>query len=160
MISWPNLAIVLVVQLGFLGIGFYFGGRVGVIYAMVAYFIYLFGARLIIARQHRSAIRLLKAREFERAIELFKESLAFFDRHSWLDRFRPITLASVSAIGYREMALVNIGFCHSQLGNGKLARESYEKCLDQNPECGLALTSLRMLEAGRQLEAGEPKASE
>ena len=48
------------------------------------------------------------------------------------------------------MAICNIAFSYSQIGDGEQARSYYEKCLERFPESGLALTALRMTDAARQ----------
>ena len=55
---------------------------------------------------------------------------------------------SPSAASYREMALANIGFCYSQIGDGDEARQYYTECIQRFPESGLATTALRMMDTG------------
>jgi len=45
------------------------------------------------------------------------------------------------------MALVNIGFCHGQLGNAELAKEYYQKALQEFSDSVMAKASLNMIEA-------------
>ena len=51
----------------------------------------------------------------------------------------------VSWVSYREMALVNIAFCHSQTGNGDQAKQYYRKALDLFPDSGLAEAGMNMI---------------
>ncbi|RYZ22546.1 MAG: hypothetical protein EOO10_21625 [Chitinophagaceae bacterium] len=48
-------------------------------------------------------------------------------------------------MSYREMALCNVAFCYSQIGEGKMAIDWYTRTLKEFPESGLAQTALRML---------------
>lgn len=144
-VSWigavPQLiALVLAVFIGkflFPDYGFLFGASV--------YLVYSFGSRLLIVRDHRSGIDLVKKGEYAAAIPRFEESLRFLDRHPWIDNARSIVLMSASKSSFREMALANIGFCYSQLGRGAEAKAAYEKCLARFPDSGLATAALRML---------------
>ena len=47
----------------------------------------------------------------------------------------------------RPMALANTAFCHGQMGNGQLAKEYYERALQEFPNSGIATAALRMLNA-------------
>ncbi len=82
----------------------------------------LVGSRKLIPRAHRRGIRLSQTQQFEDAIRAHKESYEFFTRHSWLDRYRSITMMSPSSMSYREMALINIAFAYGQIGNGEKAK--------------------------------------
>ena len=48
------------------------------------------------------------------------------------------------------MALVNIAFAYSQIGNGEKAKEYYLRTLDEFPESGMASSALRMIESAQQ----------
>lgn len=105
---------------------------------------------MLVARDHRVGVGLVKSQRFEEAIPKFQDSLKFFDRYPWIDRYRSIVLMSPSAAGYREMALANIAFCYGQIGDGEQSRHFYEECLRRFPDSGLASSALRMLDAGKQ----------
>jgi len=108
--------------------------------------VYSIGSRRIIAAEHRKGIRLVKQGLFREAIEHYRRSHEFFTRHRWVDRYRSIVLMSCSAISYREMALVNMGFCYAQIGEAQKARESYQAALDAFPDSAMAATALKMIE--------------
>ena len=74
-----------------------------------------------------------------------QESYDFFTRCRWLDRYRAVTLMSLSAISYREMALINIAFAYSQIGDGGKAKEHYERALDDFPNSGMASAALKLI---------------
>ena len=119
-----------------------------VVFASLGLFVaYALLSRELIAREHRRAIRLVKARQFHEAIEHFERSYDFFTRHALLDKFRSIVLLSASSASYREMALVNIAFCYSQSGNGDKAKQYYRKALEPFPDSGLAQTGINMASA-------------
>jgi tetratricopeptide (TPR) repeat protein len=149
-ISWvraiPSLMVIAIAAT----IGFLLDPRNGVLWGIAAYVLYSLASRDIIAHAHRAGIRLTKQKRFAEAIPKFQESLAFFERHAWIDRFRPIVLLSSSAMSYQEMALVNIAFCHTQIGQGAEGRRYYEKCLQRFPNSGLAASALRMLDSVSQ----------
>lgn len=122
----------------------------GMVLGAAAYLAYSVGSRMMIARDHRRGMQLYRQQQYAAAIQAYDESYQFFVRNSWLDRFRAVTMMSPSAISYREMALCNIAFCYSQLGNGEKAEAYYRRALDEFPNSGLAAAALRMIESVRQ----------
>lgn len=117
--------------------------------AAIVYLVALFSLRWLVAFHHRKGIRRFKRGRYERAIGEFRKSYDFFTRHPWIDRFRYVTLLSSSRVSYREMALVNIAFCHGQIGAGREAREYYERALAEFPDSELAKAALRMMESAQ-----------
>jgi hypothetical protein len=103
--------------------------------------------RRTISRDHRSGIRKMRREQFRDAIHAFERSVAFFERHPWIDSFRWITLLSASSMTYREMGLVNIAFAYSQHGNGEKSRAYYEMCIKEFPGNGIALSALRLMDS-------------
>lgn len=94
-------------------------------------------------------MRLTKQGQFREALPHFERSLAFFERHEWVDRWRSLVMLSGGALPYREMALVNMAFCFAQLGDGDRAEVYYRRALDAFPGSVMANTSLRLMEAAR-----------
>lgn len=103
--------------------------------------------RNTLAWHHRAGMRLVKKHRFLAAIPAFKKSYAFFEARPWLDKYRFLTLLSSSKMCYREMALCNIAFCHSQLGEGQQAMAYYHHTLELYPNNGLAQAALRMMQS-------------
>ncbi len=147
-ISWPAVLPQFLALFLAIIVAHRIGGRGAVAWGAAAYLIYSLGSRRLIPRDHNDGISLVRAERFDDAIPKFRDSLAFFDRHAWIDDYRSIVLMSPSAASYREMALANIGFCYSQLGEGQRSREAYRECLRRFPGSALAISALRMLEAG------------
>ncbi len=119
----------------------------GVVWGAAVYLIYSVGSRKLIPRAHRRGIRLSQTQQFEDAIRAHKESYEFFTRHSWLDRYRSITMMSPSSMSYREMALINIAFAYGQIGNGEKAKEYYQRAQREFPDSGMAIAALKMIES-------------
>lgn len=118
----------------------------GAYFGLVAYLIYSIGSRQLIVRDHRTGIRLLRHERYADAIPRFEASLAFLDRHPWIDKYRSVVLMSPAAWSYREMAFNNLALCYSQLGDGQRARECYQACLDFNPKNWVATAALRLMD--------------
>jgi tetratricopeptide (TPR) repeat protein len=129
--------------------------RLSLAFGALAYVVYSNGSKRLIARSHRRGMRRVKSGQYEDAIRDFEESYAFFSKHSWLDRFRSITMLESSAIGYREMALSNIAFCYAQLGDGRQTKAYYERALVEFPNSAIAKFSLKAIEAFA--ETGNPE---
>ena len=116
-----------------------------VLYGTITYLIISFSLRHFVPKSHREGMKLTKEHKFENAIESYKNSYNFFTEYNWIDKYRFITLLSSSKMNYREMALCNIAFCYSQIGNGLKAIEYYKKTLIEFPENSLAKVGLKML---------------
>jgi tetratricopeptide (TPR) repeat protein len=101
--------------------------------------------RRTVAREHRSGMSKVKAMNFEEAIPYFERSYEFFQKYDWVDKYRYVTVLSSAGMAYKEMALNNIAFCYSQIGNGKLAKEYYERTLAEYPDNSIALAALNLI---------------
>ncbi|MGL3001374.1 tetratricopeptide repeat protein [Flavobacterium sp. RSSB_23] len=115
------------------------------LYGAITYLTISMSLRYFVPKNHREGLKLTKEHKFENAIPKFENSYKFFTQNNWIDKYRFITLLSSSKMNYREMALCNIAFCYSQIGNGEKSIEYYKKTLEEFPENGLALTGLKML---------------
>ena len=113
------------------------------------FLVYSFGSRTVIASDHRAGIRLAKDGDFGGAIAHFQRSYDFFRRHAWVDEWRSLTMLSSGQASYREMALVNIAFCHAQTGDGDRAEAFYRRALAEYPGSVLARTALQMADSFR-----------
>jgi tetratricopeptide (TPR) repeat protein len=117
------------------------------------YIAYSFGSKALLARHHRSGMRLTKRGHFAEAIPHFERSLAFFEQRAWVDRWRALTMLSSARMSYREMALVNVAFCHAQVGDGRRAESAYREALARFPDSVMAGAALRLMEAARNAPA-------
>ena len=113
--------------------------------AVILYFLYPLVSRKLIAHNHRSGIRLFKAGDYVHAIDEFEKSYDFFMKHKWIDKYRFVILLSSGRISYAEMALLNIAFCYTQIGDGNRAKMYYGKTLEQFPDSGMAKAALQMM---------------
>ena len=116
-----------------------------VIYGSITYLALSQLLRRIIAKEHKKGIAKVKREHFEEAISDFKNSYEFFNTYEWIDKYRYFILLSSTKMSYKEMALNNIAFCYGQIGNGELAKEYYEKTLDEFPESGIAKAALKLI---------------
>jgi tetratricopeptide (TPR) repeat protein len=152
-VSWISF----VPQLTFMGLlifCFYlFKSNDPIIHGALAYLGISFGLRTLIPREHQQGMKLVKEQKFLEAIPSFEKSYEFFSKKIWIDKYRFLTLLSSSAMSYREMALCNVAFCYSQIGEGKKAIEYYTKTLTEFPNNGLAQAGLRMLHSSEGIKA-------
>ena len=147
-ISWLNASITIGVLCSFVILGTAAGGTSGALLGTFVYLILAQIARRLLTKHHRRAIRYCKRQEFEKAIPEFENSLQFFSDHQWVDRYRALTIFSAAEMSYREMGLVSLGFCYAQVGDGESSRRFYEQCLREYPENGIAMSAVRLLDAG------------
>jgi tetratricopeptide (TPR) repeat protein len=146
-ISWLNAAINLVLLSVFMLVGWLLHPTNGILVAIAVYLFCSLGLRSLFAREHRAAIALCKQGEYGAAIPHFQNSLRFFERHPWVDHYRAVTMLSAAGFTYREMALVSMALCYAQIGDGKKARDYYEKCLREFPDNNMAQVALRLMDA-------------
>jgi tetratricopeptide (TPR) repeat protein len=121
-----------------------------VLISIVLFYIFALLLRKI-AWYHRKGIKLMKTKNFIKAIPMFQKSYEFFSRRSWIDKYRFIFLLSSSHISYREMALINIAFCNTQINQGREAKKYYELALEEFPGSEMAQTALNMMEASKNV---------
>ena len=113
----------------------------------LTYLIVSFTLRLSLTHNHRKGMILIRDDKYELAIDEFQKSYSFFSKHAWIDRYRFITMLSSSKISYSEMALVNIAFCYSQIGDGRKTKDYYLKALDQFPNSEIVKTFFKTIES-------------
>lgn len=118
-----------------------------VLYAALTFLLLSFALRNFVPKDHREGIRKNNKGKFEEALLDFEKSYLFFKKYEWIDKYRYITLLSSSKISYREMALVNIAFCYSQIGNSSKSKEYYLRTLDEFPESMMAKTALNFIDS-------------
>jgi tetratricopeptide (TPR) repeat protein len=118
--------------------------------AIAAYLALAYLLRFFLAKYHRYGMMFIKRNDFEHAIPYFENSYEYFQEKPWLDRFRIFFLLSSSRISYKEMALVNIAYCYSQLGDGAQAKAYYERTLKEFPDSEIAKAGLNMLQAAEK----------
>ena len=111
----------------------------------IAYLAYSLISRSILARHHRLGIRAFREGHFGAAIGHYDQSIEFFERYPWIDRFRAVTMMSPSAWSYREMGMLNKAFAESQNDNHESAITGYEAVLKDYPDNEMALQALKML---------------
>ena len=144
-ISWLSLLPQMIILGLFSLLWYQFDSTNFFLYTAITYFLVAQLLRRTIAKAHRKGMAKFKSGQFEEAIACFEKSYRYFVDHNWVDQYRFLTLLSSGKMSYKEMALNNIAFCHGQLGNGKLAKEYYQKTLDEFPDNELAKAGLRLL---------------
>ena len=112
--------------------------------------LYLLLARLVFSGDYQLALWHQAHHEYELAIPRLEASLAYFERHTVLDRLRFALLLSPTAYRYRELALLGLGHCHAQLGRLE-ARGYYEACLRLNRRNTAARAALVLMQRGAEL---------
>lgn len=109
--------------------------------------------RCTVSKNQRKGMRLFNKGQYEGAIEEFQKSYSFFTKHSWIDKYRVIFVLSLSQISFKEMAMLNIALCYSQIGDGVKSKEYYEQVLYEFPDSEIAKSALRMFAAAKNIYA-------
>jgi tetratricopeptide (TPR) repeat protein len=125
------------------------------VWGCLTYLILSYGSRAIFAKNHNKGMKLSRAQNFTEAIKYYEKSAEFFKNNKWIDQYRCITLFSAAKMSYREMALINIAFCYSQIGNGSKAVEFYKKALTEYPDSIMGKTALNMFDSAQDIETGK-----
>jgi tetratricopeptide (TPR) repeat protein len=125
------------------------------LFGPLTYLIISFGLRNFVAKDHKQGMKLVRQQQFEKAIPLFENSVTFFTKNNWIDKYRFLTLLSSSRMTYKEMGLCNIAFCYSQTSNVQKAKEYYEHTLKEFPENGLAIAGLKLINSFAQIKQAE-----
>jgi len=112
--------------------------------------LYVLLTRLIFTGDHQLALWHQTHQEYELAIPRLEASLAYFERHPWLDRLRFVLMLSPTGYRYRELALLGLGHCNAQLGRLE-ARDHYQACLRLNPRNTAARAALVLMQKGAEL---------
>ncbi len=146
-ISWAGVMAQVVFMMSLLvGLDAWLGKGKGATPALIVYLVYTACSRMILSKDHRRGIQLVRTGKYDEAIVKFRDSETFFRARPWLDKYRAIILMSPSALSYLEMALVNIAFCHAAAGRKEEAKASYERALKEFPQSGLAILGLQRLQ--------------
>ncbi len=115
----PQIAIVLLITLVFRQLEF----KRYWLLSLAVYFLLSGYVKVLVPKFHRKGLYYLRKGEVEGAAYAFERSYVFFTKNEWLDKYRAFFLFSLSYYSYREMALMNAIYCHSQYNNDKKAKE-------------------------------------
>ena len=144
-ISWPSFLTVFAIVIAFL-FGYEYIAKTDDIFNGVMIFcVIALVLRITIPRGHRKGMNALKQNDFESANAYFKDSVDYFTRNRWVDKYRVITVLSSSKMCFREMGLCNIAFCYSQTGQAEKAKVLYEEILEEYPDNGIAYYALNSI---------------
>ncbi|HEY1603686.1 MAG TPA: tetratricopeptide repeat protein [Pirellulales bacterium] len=121
----------------------------GVMIGAACCLVYYRFMRRLLVNDHRRGIVLVRQQQFADAVPCFEASYEFMRRHPWADRWRCLLVGSASATSYREMALCNIAFCYSQMGEGDKALACYERAIGEFPDCAVATAALKMMRSAQ-----------
>ena len=87
-------------------------------------------------------IGLLKKADFEKAIPVIQESIDYFRKKPWVDRYRFPLLLSMSKRSLTEVMLCNLAYCYLKIGEVNKSKQLYESVLQEFPENIIAKTML------------------
>lgn len=98
-----------------------------IIYGALTYFLLAWFLRLGLQRHHRKGMNFLRKQKYAEAAAEFQNSLAFYEKYPWVDKYRFITMFSSNAIPFQQMALNNLGICYLYMDNPQKAMVYFEK---------------------------------
>jgi tetratricopeptide (TPR) repeat protein len=117
------------------------------IFGIAPVFIYSISVRQLVPHHHRKGMSFFKKALWYEALKEFEASYEFFSNNGWIDHYRSVILMSCTRMSYREMALLNQVFCHTQIGNGEKAKDIYKVTLEQFPDSQIAQAALNFFSA-------------
>ncbi len=89
----------------------------------------------------------LKNGDHKAALESFRKSYDYFDRHPWQEKLFPFLALDVGKYSYREKTLITQAMVYEWLGNDQDRVRCYERVLDVNPENELVISTLNFIAA-------------
>ena len=101
--------------------------------------------RGVFLQHHRRGIRHMGNRRFAEAIGHFSLSLAFFAKHTGIDKCRYVTMFATSQLSYGQMALFNLANCYAGEGRFREAKGAMEQFLQTGPPDTIAQETLSMI---------------
>lgn len=116
------------------------------LWACAVFILYSFLGRMIFSFHQRQGMRLLRLKKFEQALDQFRKSELYFKKYPWLDRFRFFFMLSASKLTFREMALLNQGYCLIMTGKLSEASLHFQNIRFEHPQNTVILPWLENLE--------------
>ncbi|MEO5712218.1 MAG: tetratricopeptide repeat protein [Luteolibacter sp.] len=155
-IAWKGLIPQMIVVVTLMWLAEIVGIKESIPVGAIAYLILSVGLKWLIPHLHRKGIALVKKGRFAEALTEFERSFAFFTAHKRLDDWRAVTILSPSRMSYREMGLLNMAFCCSQIGRHAEALNYYQQVSKEYPGNHIAESALRMMNASSANEQLQP----
>jgi tetratricopeptide (TPR) repeat protein len=146
-ISWKAIPARLPLLLVIMLICSLFNSQVAIIVGVISYITITTVVPRLAALTINKGIKLVRQEKFQEAIPYFEHSYDFYERNSWIDKYRFLVVFSSSKISYREINLCNIAFCYGQLQQKEKCIEAYQRALQHFQDSSLAKSALRVLEA-------------
>ncbi|WP_454881380.1 tetratricopeptide repeat protein [Sphingobacterium detergens] len=144
-VSWSAVLIIILIWIIFLAIFGFFIPKHGIFIGAVLFALLSIVLQQTIPTRHKKGMKAIKQKDFKTATEHFKQSVDFFTKNKWIDKYRAVILLSASKMCYREMALCNIAFCYSQTMEAEKAKALYEQILKEYPDNGIAYYGLNSI---------------
>ncbi|MEI2271670.1 tetratricopeptide repeat protein [Sphingobacterium sp. ML3W] len=144
-VSWPAVIIIILVWAILLAVFAFLFQKHGIFIGAVLFSLLFILLQRLIPSSHNKGMKAIKQQDFKTATEHFKQSVVFFTKYKWVDKYRALTMLSASKMSYREMGLCNIAFCYSQTGQAEKAKALYKEILEEYPDNGIAYYSLNSI---------------
>lgn len=90
-------------------------------------------------------MKLIREEKFQEAIPRLEDTIDYFVRNLWIDKFRFLLLISSAKRSIKESTICNLAYCYLQVGNVKKATETYEDVLLSYPDNWSAKAVLNMI---------------
>ncbi len=145
LVFFAPCAILLIPSLGLTGVMVAVVGAWG--WSLVLTVLYRFAIGHFLLADYVRGFRHLQAGSFNEAAAGFQKQLTFFEKKPWLDRWRWLIFLAPTHYSYREWMLLYLAYTHTQLGQGDRAIDFYRRCLQLNPNNGLAASTLSFVKA-------------
>jgi tetratricopeptide (TPR) repeat protein len=101
--------------------------------AAAIYLLWSILSKAVALGPHRRGLGFVARGLYEDAGREFSKSYERFCTNNWIDRYRVLILLDSSAVSYREMALINMGYAELRAGQVRDAWESYRKAFREFP---------------------------
>jgi tetratricopeptide (TPR) repeat protein len=79
-------------------------------------------------------IKLIREAKFEEAIPIVQQTIDYYLKKSWIDKYRFWLLISSAKRSIGESSTCNLAYCYLQIGQVNRAKEIYDNVLHQYPD--------------------------
>lgn len=99
--------------------------------------------RFSIFKHYHKGMKLIKVKQYQKAVESFRLNNDFFTAFGLLNNFHSILLFSMSRYSPIEKSLLRMAYCYNLNKDHIMERKCYEECLDKFPNNNVAKEALQ-----------------
>ncbi len=123
---------------------------VNIILALAICFAFKLLIKNLLTSHYIKGMRYVKRQMYKEAVQEFEKNLEYWESHLTLNSIYWLISLHPSLFLPVELSLHNLGFCYGQLGEKNKSKEYYSRVLELNPQNGMAIVAMRLIETGEK----------